>query len=141
MLSCSVAVTLEGTIIHKSGLMTGGRSSHGNGKKWEDKDVQGLHRVRDKLLADLQALNKTKPRGNADDNLLAEITRLEPALAVARDDLVSPIFILEIEMLLTSLRVRASSVSTESRMRSNTSTVSSGNKNLSSDRLNQHTTP
>ena len=68
--------------------MTGGRSSHGNGKKWEEKDVQGLQRVRDKLLADLQELNKTKPRGKADDNLLAEITRLEPSLAVARDDLV-----------------------------------------------------
>ncbi|EKM57692.1 uncharacterized protein PHACADRAFT_206572 [Phanerochaete carnosa HHB-10118-sp] len=81
------AVTLEGTIIHKSGLMTGGRSTHGNGKKWEEKDVQGLQRVRDKLLFDLQELNKNKPRGKADDNLLAEISRLEPALAVARDDL------------------------------------------------------
>ncbi len=35
------AVTLDGTVIHKSGLMTGGRSTHGNGKKWEEKDVQG----------------------------------------------------------------------------------------------------
>lgn len=35
------AVTLDGTIIHKSGLMTGGRSSRGGGKKWEEKDVQG----------------------------------------------------------------------------------------------------
>ncbi|GJE85341.1 chromosome segregation protein SMC [Phanerochaete sordida] len=81
------AVTLDGTIIHKSGLMTGGRSTHGNGKKWEEKDVQGLQRSRDRLLNDLQELNKNKPRGKADDNLLAEISRLEPALAVARDDL------------------------------------------------------
>jgi structural maintenance of chromosome 1 len=36
-----LAVTLEGTIIHKSGLMTGGRSTHNNGKKWDEKDVQG----------------------------------------------------------------------------------------------------
>ncbi len=36
-----VAVTLEGTVIHKSGLITGGRSSHDNGKKWEEKDIQG----------------------------------------------------------------------------------------------------
>jgi len=34
-------VTLEGTIIHKSGLITGGRSTHGSGKKWEEKDIQG----------------------------------------------------------------------------------------------------
>ena len=71
--------------------MTGGRSTHGSGKKWEEKDVQGLQRVRDKLLSDLQELNKNKPRGKADDNLLAEISRLEPALAVARDDLVSTV--------------------------------------------------
>lgn len=51
-------------------------------------DHTGLQRVRDKLLADMQELNKNKPRGKADDLLLAEITRLEPALAVARDDLV-----------------------------------------------------
>jgi structural maintenance of chromosome 1 len=38
---CS-AVTLEGTVIHKSGLITGGRSSHGNNKKWDEKDVQGM---------------------------------------------------------------------------------------------------
>ena len=37
-----VAVTLEGTIIHKSGLITGGRSSHGDNKKWEEKDIQGM---------------------------------------------------------------------------------------------------
>ena len=36
-----VAVTLEGTIIHKSGLITGGKSSQTSGKKWEEKDVQG----------------------------------------------------------------------------------------------------
>lgn len=45
------AVTLEGTIIHKSGLITGGRSTHDSGKKWEEKDIQGafilrrLHRM------------------------------------------------------------------------------------------------
>lgn len=39
---CS-AVTLEGTIIHKSGLMTGGRSTHNTGKKWEEKDFQGAN--------------------------------------------------------------------------------------------------
>jgi hypothetical protein len=34
-------VTLEGTVIHKSGLITGGKSSHNTGKKWEEKEVQG----------------------------------------------------------------------------------------------------
>ena len=34
-------MTLEGTIIHKSGLITGGRSTHSPNKKWDEKDVQG----------------------------------------------------------------------------------------------------
>lgn len=41
----AAAVTLEGTIIHKSGLITGGKSTHNNGKKWDEKDVQGRDEV------------------------------------------------------------------------------------------------
>lgn len=81
------AVTLEGTIIHKSGLMTGGRSTHGSGKKWEEKDVQGLIRLRDNLKAQLQELNRSKPRGKADENIIGEITRLESAITLVKDDL------------------------------------------------------
>lgn len=85
--------------------MTGGKGAHGNSKKWEEKDVQGrrfrlsgtlrwlnreigMHRMRDKLLEDLRELGKAKPRNKADDELLSEVARLEPALSVARDDLV-----------------------------------------------------
>jgi hypothetical protein len=39
-------VTLDGTIIHKSGLITGGRSTHDSGKKWEEKDIQGAFILR-----------------------------------------------------------------------------------------------
>ena len=38
----SIAVTLDGTVIHKTGLITGGRSSHGNTRKWEEKEIQGV---------------------------------------------------------------------------------------------------
>ena len=41
-LICDVAVTLEGTVIHKSGLITGGKSSHNTSKKWGEKEVQGM---------------------------------------------------------------------------------------------------
>jgi len=37
-----LAVTLDGTVIHKGGNITGGRSSHNN-KKWEDKEVAGTY--------------------------------------------------------------------------------------------------
>ena len=35
------AVTLDGTIIHKSGLITGGHDSRNNGKVWEEHEVEG----------------------------------------------------------------------------------------------------
>ncbi|KAF6764433.1 cohesin complex subunit psm1 [Ephemerocybe angulata] len=79
------AVTLEGTVIHKSGLITGGKSTHNNSKKWDDNDIQG------KLQLPLQAqrleLSKQKPRAKSDDNIISEISRLEATITVARDDL------------------------------------------------------
>ncbi|KAI0274052.1 condensin complex subunit SMC1 [Russula aff. rugulosa BPL654] len=81
------AVTLDGTIIHKSGLITGGRSTHDSGKKWEEKDIQGLSRTRDNIRNQLSELVKQKPRNKEDDNLISEMTRLEAVLQVARDDL------------------------------------------------------
>ena len=86
--------------------MTGGRSTHGSGKKWEEKDTQGLFvfiqsnsasftqdnsslvRLQDNLLAQLQELNHSKSSGKADENITAEITRLESAITVTKDDLV-----------------------------------------------------
>ncbi|KJA20749.1 hypothetical protein HYPSUDRAFT_166635 [Hypholoma sublateritium FD-334 SS-4] len=81
------AVTLEGTIIHKSGLITGGRSTHNNSKKWDEKDVQGLIRSRDNLLAEQRELSKQKPRGKTDESLISEISRLESVIVVFKDDL------------------------------------------------------
>ncbi|KAI0266211.1 cohesin complex subunit psm1 [Gloeopeniophorella convolvens] len=80
------AVTLEGTIIHKSGLITGGRSTHENGKKWEEKDVQGLSRARDNIQNQLSELVKQKPGNKEDENLTSEMIRLESVLQLARDD-------------------------------------------------------
>ena len=37
----SPAVTLDGTVIHKSGLITGGRSTRDSTKKWDETDVNG----------------------------------------------------------------------------------------------------
>ena len=52
------AVTLEGTVIHKSGLITGGQSSSSGGKRWEEREVQGLTTQRDKCLAELKELTQ-----------------------------------------------------------------------------------
>lgn len=40
-------------------------------------------------MAQLRELSKQKPRTKTDENLLAELSRLESAITIARDDLVS----------------------------------------------------
>lgn len=52
----------------------------------------GLMRVRDGLKAQLRELSKQKPRGQTDENMIGEISRLESATTVARDDLVRVTF-------------------------------------------------
>ena len=47
-----------------------------------------MTRARDSFMAQLHELGKSKPRGKETEVLVAEITRLESAYAVARDDLV-----------------------------------------------------
>ncbi|CDR88460.1 probable SMC1-chromosome segregation protein [Sporisorium scitamineum] len=81
------AVTLEGTIIHKSGLITGGQSSSSGGKRWEEREVQGLTTQRDKCLAELKELQKEKRAFVSDDEMVAKITRLEADLRSAQDEL------------------------------------------------------
>ncbi|KAG8960566.1 Structural maintenance of chromosomes protein 1 [Tulasnella sp. 419] len=80
------AVTLEGTVIHKGGNITGGRSSHSS-KKWEDKEVAEMRRNQNTLANQLRELTQSKPRNKNDENLINEISRLESALALAKDDL------------------------------------------------------
>lgn len=36
-----IAVTLDGTVFHKAGLITGGSTNAGTGRKWEEAQVQG----------------------------------------------------------------------------------------------------
>jgi structural maintenance of chromosome 1 len=56
--------------------------------KGDDNFCIGLIRVRDGLMAQLRELSKQKPRGQTDENLIGEISRLEAGLTVAKDDLV-----------------------------------------------------
>lgn len=51
--------------------------------------LPGLIRRRDDLMGKLRDLSKQKPRGNADENLAGEVSRLESALNLARQEVVS----------------------------------------------------
>lgn len=82
------AVTLDGTVIHKGGLMTGGRGpGQQSARRWEDTEVENLRKLKDKLLADIDALPKGHRRGIEEETLQGELTGLEQRLAYAREEM------------------------------------------------------
>lgn len=80
------AVTLDGTVIHKGGLMTGGRGPQQNSKRWEDSEVENLYKLKDKLMADLANLPKGHRRGTEEESLQGDLVGLEQRLAYTRDE-------------------------------------------------------
>ncbi|UZJ52181.1 hypothetical protein CBS101457_001501 [Exobasidium rhododendri] len=83
------AVTLEGTVIHKSGLISGGQSGETRGRRWPDQEVEGLERQRDDCLAKLTALGREKIELNRRDDGAAQVARLEVDLAALQDEMSS----------------------------------------------------
>ncbi|KAJ3526473.1 hypothetical protein NM208_g11171 [Fusarium decemcellulare] len=82
------AVTLEGYIIHKAGLMTGGRGPESkNKRRFEEADVQNLQRVAAKLKDEIERLPKADRRGAQEESLHSETTGLERRLATVKEEL------------------------------------------------------
>ncbi|OTA67657.1 RecF/RecN/SMC protein [Hypoxylon sp. EC38] len=74
------AVTLEGFVIHKAGLMTGGRGPESKGKRrFEEHDVQNLQRI--------EKLPRADRRGAAEETLQNELAGLDQRLAFANSEL------------------------------------------------------
>ena len=80
------AVTLDGTVIHKGGLMTGGRGPQQNSKRWEDSEVENLYKLKDKLMTDLANLPKGHRKGTEEESLQGDLVGLEQRLSYARDE-------------------------------------------------------
>lgn len=82
------AVTLEGYVIHKGGLMTGGKTpeSKGNKRKFEEHDVQNLRKMEEKIRGELEKLPRDR-RGAAEETLQNDLTGLEQRLRLARSEL------------------------------------------------------
>ncbi|KAI9798097.1 MAG: Structural maintenance of chromosomes protein 1 [Piccolia ochrophora] len=84
------AVTLDGTVIHKGGLMTGGRGPRQDrSRRWEDAEVENLHKYKDKLTTELSALPKDSRRGTAEETLQGDLTGLEQRINYAREEVKS----------------------------------------------------
>ncbi|KAF9934466.1 Structural maintenance of chromosomes protein 1 [Linnemannia zychae] len=82
------AVALDGTVFHKSGLITGGQGGVGSStKRWEEHVVDELKKRRDVLLGQLNELSKTKKRGIPEESLRSELAGIESKLAFSREDL------------------------------------------------------
>ena len=80
------AVTLDGTVIHKSGNMTGGSGGKQDSRRWEDSEVDNLHRLREKLQSEIASL-PSPHRGSAEeDNLQAELVGLESKMTYHREE-------------------------------------------------------
>lgn len=79
------AVTLDGTVIHKGGLMTGGRVGGRGGRRWEDQEVEALKKLRDNLVNQITSLPKNR-RGAQEEALQGELTGLEERLAYHREE-------------------------------------------------------
>lgn len=80
------AVTLDGTVIHKGGLMTGGHGPQQKSKRWEDTEVENMFKLKDKLMADLANLPKAHRRGTEEETLQGDLVGLEQRLTYARDE-------------------------------------------------------
>jgi structural maintenance of chromosome 1 len=83
------AVTLEGFVIHKAGLMTGGRGPEPKGgkRKFEEHDTENLRVAADRIRAEIEALPKANRRGAAEETLQSDLTGLEQRLAFAKSEL------------------------------------------------------
>ena len=80
-------MTLEGNIIHKSGLITGGQTSETGGRRWEEREIQGLQKQQTECMAELKELQKQKREIVSDDELVAKINRLEAEVSTLKNNL------------------------------------------------------
>ncbi|KAH3668887.1 hypothetical protein OGAPHI_002642 [Ogataea philodendri] len=69
-------VTLEGSLIHKSGLMTGGLTQTGN-RRWDKSEIQALNTKKEEIKASLEEIAKRKISGLLEKKLMDEVEVLE----------------------------------------------------------------
>lgn len=80
------AVTLDGTIIHKTGMITGGPSMQETVKKWDDQELHGVQRERDRCMTELKELQQQKYVLEEEDELVASLTRAQTSLQSIRSE-------------------------------------------------------
>lgn len=73
------SVTLDGSIVHKSGLLTGGISGTERASKWDDKEVNALKRERDQCQSTIAEGIRALKRIDAESSDRARLAELNTA--------------------------------------------------------------
>ncbi|KAJ1739879.1 Structural maintenance of chromosomes protein 1 [Coemansia sp. RSA 990] len=84
------AVTLDGTVIHRSGLITGGIGSHKQRSKaqaWEAAAVDNLRKARDRLTEELQEIARERRKLAKDEATTERLAGLQTRHRISREDL------------------------------------------------------
>ena len=84
------AVTLEGFVIHKAGLMTGGRGPENRGDKRKFEESQDIDNLKTRIQTmrdNIEALPKVNRRGTIEEQLQNDLSGLEQRLAYAKSEL------------------------------------------------------
>lgn len=83
------AVSLEGHVVHKAGLMTGGRlpEQKGNKRRFDEHDVQNMERMVEAHKEELNKLPKASHLNQQESALSDELANLEQRLRITRAEL------------------------------------------------------
>ncbi|KAF3911809.1 hypothetical protein AA313_de0207669 [Arthrobotrys entomopaga] len=79
------AVTLDGTVIHKGGMMSGGRVDKRNARKWDDTEADSFRKLVDEYRSKIQELDKASHRPE-EEALRTDLDRLEKKLSGLREE-------------------------------------------------------
>lgn len=80
------AVTLDGSIIHKGGNMTGGQGTKPDSRRWDETEVENLRKLQEKLVSELTALPESRRGASEEEVLQGELVGLEQKLAYLREE-------------------------------------------------------
>ena len=80
------AVTLDGSIIHRGGNMTGGQGGKSDVKRWEDTEVENLGKLQEKLVSELAALPEIRRGASEEEVLQGELTGLGQKLTFLQEE-------------------------------------------------------
>ncbi|KAI5369563.1 Putative structural maintenance of chromosomes protein [Septoria linicola] len=81
------AVTLDGTVIHKGGNMTGGDGPGSSKRRFDDAEIAKLEQLIAKFRSDIDALPKGHKRQAEEEQLRSELSRLDLRQKYAEEEL------------------------------------------------------